>query len=230
MSDQGSNTPSDPFQPPPESGGDQPTQPVWQPPAGDEGAAPDPGQQPGYGQQQPGYGQQPPAYGQPPGYGQQPEYGQQPVYGAPQYGMAQQQYGQLGNWGQRVVAYLIDSVIPGVAAFVVVIIGAGVANSSEALGGILIVLGYVGALGFTIWNSFIRQGRTGQSIGKSVMNLYLVRESDGQFIGAGMAFLRQLAHIIDAIPCYIGFLWPLWDQKRQTFADKICSTLVIHRA
>jgi hypothetical protein len=26
---------------------------------------------------------------------------------------------------------------------------------------------------------------------------------------------------------YLGYLWPLWDAKRQTFADKICSTVVL---
>ena len=26
---------------------------------------------------------------------------------------------------------------------------------------------------------------------------------------------------------YLGYLWPLWDDKRQTFADKILSTVVV---
>ena len=49
---------------------------------------------------------------------------------------------------------------------------------------------------------------------------------DGQPIGAGMAFARDLAHIVDGF-FYLGYLWPLWDAKRQTFADKICSTVVL---
>ncbi len=24
---------------------------------------------------------------------------------------------------------------------------------------------------------------------------------------------------------YIGYLWPLWDAKRQTFADNVCGTV-----
>ena len=39
--------------------------------------------------------------------------------------------------------------------------------------------------------------------------------------------LRYLLNIVNAIPCYLGYLWPLWDSKRQTFADKIMSTYVI---
>jgi hypothetical protein len=49
---------------------------------------------------------------------------------------------------------------------------------------------------------------------------------NGQPLGVGMCFVRELAHIIDSIPCYIGYLWPIWDPRRQTFADKLCSTVV----
>jgi len=42
-----------------------------------------------------------------------------------------------------------------------------------------------------------------------------------------MAILRRLAHILDSASCYIGYLWPLWDDKSQTFADKVCTTIVV---
>jgi hypothetical protein len=41
-----------------------------------------------------------------------------------------------------------------------------------------------------------------------------------------MAFVRDLAHIVDSLACYLGWLWPLWDAKRQTFADKLVKTVV----
>jgi hypothetical protein len=28
----------------------------------------------------------------------------------------------------------------------------------------------------------------------------------------------------------VGYLWPLWDDKRQTFADQIMKTIVINEA
>jgi hypothetical protein len=43
----------------------------------------------------------------------------------------------------------------------------------------------------------------------------------------GMAFVRDLCHIVDSLICYIGYLFPLWDAQRQTLADKIMSTVVI---
>ena len=81
---------------------------------------------------------------------------------------------------------------------------------------------------FWIWN-MLRQGKTGQSIGKSAMGTYLVREADGQYIGGGLSIGRSLLHILDVIPCFVGLLWPLWDAKKQTFADKIVGTVVVKR-
>jgi uncharacterized RDD family membrane protein YckC len=93
-------------------------------------------------------------------------------------------------------------------------------------GGLLLLVGVVAMIGIQVWNRCFRQGRTGQSIGKKVLGLKLVDERTGQPIGAGMAFVRDLAHILDGF-FYIGYLWPLWDDKRQTFADKVLSTLVV---
>ena len=49
-------------------------------------------------------------------------------------------------------------------------------------------------------------GRTGQSWGKQGADLSLC-DADGQPMAAGMCFVRDMAHILDAIPCYIGFLF-----------------------
>ncbi|EON22464.1 RDD domain-containing protein [Nocardioides sp. CF8] len=188
-------------------------------------------------------------YGQPGPSGQDP-YGQ-PVnpYGAQSYDPAG--YGGVpqgvtfAHWGKRVGAAVIDGLL-GMLAQSLYIVGSIMAASSAELttdpvtgevtntgGGAsglalaLMGLGIIMGLAFFIWNSCIKQGRTGYSIGKGVMGIKLVKAETGQPIGAGMSFVRQLAHILDALPCYLGFLWPLWDSKRQTFADKVIGTYVI---
>jgi uncharacterized RDD family membrane protein YckC len=83
------------------------------------------------------------------------------------------------------------------------------------------------SLVFNIYNLVIRQGRTGYSLGKTVVGIKLVRISTGQPMGAGTCFVRQLAHIVDGLVCYLGWLWPLWDSRRQTLADKIMGTVVV---
>ena len=187
-----------------------------------------------YGQQDPQdpYGAQP-QYGSQPNYGQ-PQYGDQSGYGQAPYG--QQAYGapaSYAHWGKRVGASLIDGLL-GTLVQIPAFIGNAMSASAAADGrdpsgsaSLLVLLGSLLGLAFFVWNTCIKQGRTGYSIGKGVLGIKLVNEQTGQPIGAGMSFVRQLAHILDALPCFIGYLWPLWDAKRQTFADKVMKTVVI---
>ncbi|MGI5128762.1 RDD family protein [Pseudonocardia sp. CA-107938] len=170
---------------------------------------------PGQPYQQPGYGYQP--YAQP--------YGQQP-YGQPGYGVAPQ-VAPLAEWPARAAAALIDGGIPAVAALVgFFLVGLLVYVTQSLSLAFLGVLVYVALIAFTIWNQCYRQGVTGQSIGKKIVGLKLVGMQSGAPIGFGGAFLRQLAHFLDGI-ALVGYLWPLWDPMKQTFADKICSTVVV---
>ncbi|SFB28206.1 Uncharacterized membrane protein YckC, RDD family [Amycolatopsis marina] len=186
-----------------------------------------PGQMPGPapGQQAPGaYGHPSGAFPAAPGQfpGQQPPFGGgapgQPPFGGPP--VAPQ---GLASWGQRAGAYLIDMAPP----FVVILIGALVMLGSTTVGVIVMGIGYLGTFGWALYNRWIQGGNTGQSLGKRVVGIRLLGEQTGRPIGAGMAFVRDLAHALDGLACYIGFLWPLWDEKRQTFSDKVMSTLVV---
>jgi uncharacterized RDD family membrane protein YckC len=194
-----------------------------------------PQQPPTYGQpQQPQYGQQPPVYGQPqqPQYGQPPaQYGQQPpVYGAQQYG--QPQYGAPGGyggvapnyavWGTRAAGYLIDGVVL-LPFYLIAVLLAGHGTFAN----LLAVLFYLAGIVTFGYNRWFLGGKTGQTWGRKALGTRLLSEETGQPIGAGMAFVRDLCHILDSLACYIGWLFPLWDAKRQTFADKIMKTIVV---
>jgi uncharacterized RDD family membrane protein YckC len=120
------------------------------------------------------------------------------------------------NWGQRVLAYLVD-----IAPIIILEI---IFFRINAAVGLLIALA---SLVWTIYNRWYQAGTTGQSLGKKVLRLRLVSEETGQPIGMLMAFVRDICHIVDTIICYVGYLFPLWDAKRQTIADKIVRTVVI---
>ena len=80
---------------------------------------------------------------------------------------------------------------------------------------------------YAIWNWGYRQGTTGSTIGKSVLQLTVVSEGTGKPIGFGRSIVRELAHVVDWVFCYIGYLFPLWDAKRRTLADMIMSTVCL---
>jgi uncharacterized RDD family membrane protein YckC len=165
------------------------------------------------------YRQQP--YGQPPS-GQQPEYPPPAGYApaAPAYGSVPPggpAPPPLADWGTRVVGGFIDYFLPSI------VVSLFIWRDTPAV--IRTVL-WLAALAYTAYSKYL-EGTTGQGFGKRVAGSRLIQEADGQLVGPGLAIGRWLLHILDALPCYLGFLWPIWDQKRQTFADKIVSTVVI---
>jgi uncharacterized RDD family membrane protein YckC len=123
---------------------------------------------------------------------------------------------QYSDWIHRVGAYLID-VAPVIVLDIIILPAQNTA---------LTFLFSIIALGYTIWNRWIMGGQ-GQSLGKKVVGMRLVSEQTGQPIGTLNAFLRDICHFVDGIICYVGFLFPLWDAKRQTLADKIMRTVVV---
>ncbi|GGN60950.1 RDD family protein [Streptomyces kronopolitis] len=246
--------PNNPYgqQPPQGPYGQQPPQAPYgqQAPQGPYGQQPPvpPQGQPGYGypqqppQQQPyGYPQQPVPPQQGYGYPQQPPYGQP---GMPGMGMPT----GYASWGARLCALLIDGLIVGLVPGILYGIAAGITASSvskvstcayddtqcrmDASAGppaivfVLIALAGLAAMAAGIF-MLVKEGNTGQTVGKKAMSIRLVREDTGQPLGFGMAFVRRLAHFLDSIACYIGWLWPLWDDKAQTFADKAVGSVVV---
>jgi uncharacterized RDD family membrane protein YckC len=161
-------------------------------------------------------------------------YANQTPPGAPYGAPPQAQYGYgapavaYASWIQRVGAYLVDAICVAPFSILAVVLGRGTDDATglptiNAFYWIFLLL----ALVVQGYNRWFQAGKTGQSWGKKVVGIRLVSEQTGQPIGAGMAFLRDLAHFVDGIICYIGFLFPLWDAKKQTLADKIVKTLVV---
>lgn len=211
-----------------------------QPPQGNY--PPPPGDYPPPGNYPPPPGNYPPP---PPGNYPPPPPGNYPPP-PPGYASAGSPVGQLPqeaytSWLTRVGAYFIDfipilvlygipSMIAGSTAkkeCITTSTGFACTVSPSGAGAMLMFVGWVAALGYGIWNFGYRQGVTGSSIGKSVMKFKVVSEATGQPIGFGMSVVRQLAHIIDGAILCIGYLFPLWDAKRQTLADKIMTTVCL---
>lgn len=145
----------------------------------------------------------------PPAYGQTP-YGQAP------YGQPQMPPSAYANWGLRVGSNLVDYF--GVALVAAILLAAHV-----------YVLGYILDLAAIVWGGYnaYLAGSTGQSVGKKMVGTRLVSVNTGGVIGGGAGIGRYFLHILDAIPCWLGFLWPLWDSKRQTWADKLVNSVVV---
>lgn len=64
----------------------------------------------------------------------------------------------------------------------------------------------------------------GRSLGRGLFGIAVVRR-DGQAPGPWRLLVRDLAHLLDTASV-VGWLWPLWDSRRRTFADLLLRTEV----
>jgi len=140
------------------------------------------------------------------------------------------------DFGQRLGAILIDSVLTGVAGLIVFLIfgaiGAAIAATGSDAG--VAIGGLIGTLGILLWIAlpFIYFGYmegqpSGQTVGKRVLNIRVVDFDTAGPIGVGRGVLRTLARILSGAIFYLGYLWMLWDPEQQTWHDKLVRTTVV---
>ncbi len=224
---QWSNQPGDPAAPAPA--------PVWTQPGPADPAPPVYGPVPTHNSGPTRYVTTPPVHGPPAAYPGAPGYS---THGAPA-AVALPPRTDYASWGQRVAAYLLDS-IPSVIGSIVFLVGyvywifevsttpdSSLPDLTAGLTPMLVGLGIMLlATGWTLYNRWLVAGRTGQSLGKRVTRIRLIGEPSDAPIGPMNAFVRDMVHVLDGM-AYVGYLWPLWDEKKQTFTDKILGTVVI---
>lgn len=126
------------------------------------------------------------------------------------------------SFGQRLVGALIDGILISIVSS---ILGAffgspSIYDPDPARSGLQLILGIA-------YYVYFHGSPSGQTIGKKAMNIRLVGANDGQSVSYGTAALRYVGSILSAIPCLLGYFWMLWDDNKQTWHDKIASTIVV---
>lgn len=88
-----------------------------------------------------------------------------------------------------------------------------------------------GLISLAVWilNRGVAQARTGQSLGKSAVGIRLRSTTTGTPPGTALCLLRDIGHVADSL-AFLGYLRPLWDPQRRTFADELVSTVVVRDA
>ncbi len=125
------------------------------------------------------------------------------------------QSGPRASFGIRFVALLIDIVLLGVAGALLSAI------FKPTIGSILqIILGLA-------YYAYLEGSPSGQTVGKKAMNIRVVDFTTGGAIGPTRALIRYLGRILSSIPCLLGYFWMLWDSEKQTWHDKIATTVVV---
>jgi uncharacterized RDD family membrane protein YckC len=63
--------------------------------------------------------------------------------------------------------------------------------------------------------------------GKRLLGCQIVDATTGDNLSVSRAVIRYLGYIISLLPLGLGFLWILWDKRKQGFHDKLARSVVI---
>jgi uncharacterized RDD family membrane protein YckC len=155
------------------------------------------------------------------------------------------------SWGARLAAIIIDGLvltllfIPGIIAITsgpTEIVTCSVDSSGDIQFGepdnaiceqptggtwaIAVILWLAAFVGLLVYFAILEGKRT-QTLGKKALGIRTVDIQTGAPLGSGKAIGRYFARILSGVPCYLGYLWPLWDDQSQSFHDKIVGSVVV---
>lgn len=122
----------------------------------------------------------------------------------------------------RFISFLIDTIVLGVLIGAIgSILGFSVVSRTAGWG--------FGLLSFIIFLAYFTymEGSNGQTIGKMVTKIKVVRE-DGGKIDMNQAFTRNILRVIDGLFAYLIGAILIWrSDKKQRLGDRIAKTIVI---
>jgi Mce-associated membrane protein len=130
------------------------------------------------------------------------------------------------RWRARAAALAID-LLPGA----IVVAAMALTALSFPRGGVWwwIAVSIAGlAILATAVNRTLLPAIAGWSLGRAFRGIEVVRgRGQTEAVGAGRLLLRDVAHLLDTVPLFAGWLWPLRDKRRRTFADLLARTEVV---
>jgi uncharacterized RDD family membrane protein YckC len=132
--------------------------------------------------------------------------------------------------GRRVLATIVDLILLGLLFSVLTIPfgsssveGAAVSGSLGTLGTLLYA---IIALAYYV----LLEGSRGQTVGKMLLGIKVVKEDTGEVPGIGAAAIRTVLRIIDGFFFYlVAFITVLVSGKNQRLGDMAANTLVVRK-
>ena len=132
--------------------------------------------------------------------------------------------------GRRVLATIVDGLVLGVIV-TAISIPFGIASAeggqaSVSLSGLPALFSFVLAFGYYI----LMEGYMGQTLGKMLLGIKVVREDTGGVPGLKAAAIRTVLRLVDGFLSYlVAFIAVLASHKNQRLGDMAAHTLVVRK-
>jgi uncharacterized RDD family membrane protein YckC len=120
---------------------------------------------------------------------------------------------EVAGFWRRFAAAFIDGVLVGV-------VDAILRYFLNEAGSLLAIL-----VSFVYYTYF--HGTTGQTPGDAALGIKVLDIETRDVIGYQRAFVRALVAIVSYLVLFLGFLWMLWDPRKQTWHDKAAGTVPV---
>ncbi len=150
----------------------------------------------------------------------------------------------LARWWQRVGAMLLDVLVIGVPIFVVdailnaafghphlVTVGGTIRTVKTLTGSAQITIDVISSLAGALYFSILNGTGRGQTFGNRAPGIAVRDVETGAPIGFWRGvlrwFVRSILYVALVIPGVVNDLFPLWDSRRQTLADKAARSVMI---
>lgn len=125
--------------------------------------------------------------------------------------------------GSRLVAYIVDIVVT-VGIIIALAIVTGLVVVVAPFLAILPILAIIVVP--LVYFPYYWQ-KSGQTPGMRMMNIKVVRDSDGGPVSWGAAILRLIGYWVSGAVFYLGYIWIFIDKRKRGWHDLIASTVVI---
>lgn len=132
----------------------------------------------------------------------------------------------LAHFGWRLLAFIAD-VVNLFALFAVMVLGASIVLWTWAPD-VVASLSIVVIAGLTIWYRVKWEGMGGSPL-RRAMGVWIVDADTLKPIGTKRGFIRAVVRLVSEFVLYLGYLWMIWDPKRQTWHDKAVKSIVVKR-
>lgn len=131
----------------------------------------------------------------------------------------------LAPWTARAGAFAVD-ILPGLGVIVTMALLALAAPSDGWLRWVFTLVAAATLFAMAA-NRLVLPNAVGWTLGRALFGIAVVHRPDER-VGTLRLTARELAHLLDTLSLFVGWLWPLWDRRRRTFADLLAKTEV-HR-
>ena len=144
-------------------------------------------------------------------------------------GRTQTTRAELAGIGSRCSAFLLDYILTLLLPALTLVVGVYIKRHWLAPGvaSAVVLIGYVATAALIFFNQVYFYVQEGQSFGKRFLGLRVVR-INGAPLDYKTALLRNVVgYCLGFLTLLLGFLWALWDGRRQGWHDKLAGTIVV---